>query len=180
MGKIMNSSRKIVLYIATSLDGFIAKDDGSLDWLFAIEGEGDNGFTEFYQTIDTIIMGRSTYDHLMTMVDVYPHADKKSFIFSRKEAPQDPHVEFINDDVTSFAQRLKQLEGTNIWFVGGADLFDQFLKENLVDELIITLSPIILGKGIPLFKNDNPELKLKLKQQKIYGQFVQLHYLVQK
>jgi dihydrofolate reductase len=176
----MNSLRKIVLYIATSLDGFIAKENGSLDWLFAIEGVGDNGFTEFYQTIDTIIMGRGTYDHLMTMVEEYPHADKKSYIFSRQENRQELHVEFVSDNVADFVQKLKQQEGSNIWLVGGADLLDKFLKENLIDELIITFSPIILGKGIPLFKIDNPELKLELKEQKHFGQFVQVHYWVQK
>ncbi len=173
----MISKRKVILYIAVSLDGYIARENGSLDWLFAIEGDGDNGFSEFYQTIDTIIMGRATYDHLMTLVAEYPHADKKTFVFSRQEK-QEPFVEFVNEDIALFTERLKRQQGSNIWLVGGANLFDKFLKEKLVDDLIITISPVILGHGIPLFQKDNSEFNLELKSSKTYGQFVQLHYLI--
>lgn len=172
----MNSNRKVILYIAISLDGYIARENGSLDWLFAIEGDGDNGFSEFYQTIDTIIMGRATYDHLMTLVEEYPHSDKRTFIFSKKEKGQMENIKFVNEDAADFIKKLKQLHGTDIWLVGGADLLDEFIKKNLVDELIITISPLILGMGIPLFKKDNPELNLHLKKSKQYGQFVQNHY----
>ncbi|MBV7506586.1 dihydrofolate reductase family protein [Bacillus sp. sid0103] len=176
----MDSFRKVVLFIATSLDGFIARENGSLDWLFAIEGEGDNGFTQFYQTIDTIVMGRGTYDYLMAIVEEYPHADQKTYIFSRQENRQDlgPQVEYVSEDIAGFVQKLKNQDGSNIWLVGGAELFKQYIKEKLVDEFIISLSPIILGKGIPLFNQNNPEIKLELMEQKRYGQFVQLHYLV--
>lgn len=77
----MDTKRKVVLFIAASLDGYIARENGSLDWLDVIEGKGDNGFTEFYQTIDTMIMGNATYDHLMTLVNKFPHSDKTCFVF---------------------------------------------------------------------------------------------------
>ncbi|MDF2904194.1 MAG: dihydrofolate reductase family protein [Bacillus sp. (in: firmicutes)] len=173
----MDTKRKVVLFIAASLDGYIARENGSLDWLDAIEGQGDNGFTEFYQTIDTMIMGKATYDHLMTLVDEFPHSDKTCFVFSRSEKRKDQYVEFINEAVIDFTKNLKKQDGSNIWLVGGGDLLDTFIKEKLVDEIILTLSPIVLGSGIPLFKQNNPELKLVLKEQKQYGQFVQLHYL---
>lgn len=174
----MSSERKVVLFIAASLDGYIARENGSLDWLTAVDGEGDNGFTAFYKTIDTLIMGKATYDHLMTLVKEFPHADKTCYVFSRSEKREDPYVEFIDEDIGHFTRRLKNQAGSNIWLVGGGDLLDGFIKEKLVDEWMVTISPIVLGKGVPLFKPNNPEIKLELKEQKRFGQFVQLHYLV--
>ncbi|MBO9128999.1 dihydrofolate reductase family protein [Bacillus sp. 165] len=176
----MGSERKLVLFIATSLDGYIARENGSLDWLYAVEGEGDNGFTEFYNTIDTLVMGKATYDHLMTLVEEFPHSDKTCYIFSRSEQREDKHVTFINEDISEFTRRLMAQSGSNIWLVGGGDLLDTFVKEKLVDEFIVTISPIILGKGVPLFKQDNPEIELELIEQRRFGQFVQLHYLTKK
>lgn len=173
----MGADRKIVLFIAVSLDGYIAREDGNLDWLTAVEGEGDNGFSAFYQTIDTMLMGKGTYDHLMRIVEEFPHSDKICYVFSRSETRQDPYVQFINEDIPQFVRRLKEEEGTNIWLVGGGGVLDPLLKENAVDEFIITVTPIILGKGIPLFKQNNPEIKLKLVEQKSYGQFTQMHYV---
>jgi dihydrofolate reductase len=172
-------SRKVVLFIATSLDGFIAREDGSLDWLFEAEavGEGDNGFAEFYQTIDTMLMGRATYDQLMTLVEgKFPHADRECYVFSRSRRAPDPYVKFVNEDVVQFTRELKQRDGKNIWLVGGAGLIDPLHKARLIDEYIITIVPVMLGKGIPLFLNDNPEMKLVLKGHALYGQFVSLHY----
>jgi dihydrofolate reductase len=174
----MKSQRKVILYIATSLDGYIARENGSLDWLFAIDGDGDNGFSEFYQTIDTIIMGRATFDHLMTLVEEYPHSDKETYIFSRQEKAQAENIKFVNEDVSHFTQKLKQQDGTDIWLVGGANLLDEFIIKNLVDEMIITIAPLILGNGIPLFKKNNLELNLSLKESKHYGQFIQNHYIM--
>jgi dihydrofolate reductase len=174
----MSSKRKVVLFIAVSLDGYIARENGNLDWLNAIEGEGDNGFTEFYQTIDTMIMGKATYNQLLTLVDEFPHSDKTCYVFSRSENRQDQYVEFVNEDVAQFTSKLKNQDGSNIWLVGGADLLDIYIKEKLVDEFIVTISPIVLGAGIPLFKEDNPEVNLELKEHKLFGQFVQLRYFV--
>lgn len=174
--------RKVVLYIATSIDGFIARENGSLDWLFEAEavGEGDHGFSAFYQTIDTLLMGRATYDHLMTLVDGdFPHADKTCYVFSRSRRTPDPFVTFVQEDVVEYTRRLKQTDGSNLWLVGGACLIDQLHKERLIDEYIITFAPVILGNGIPLFQKQNPEIKLVLKNHARYGQFVSLHYEVQ-
>lgn len=174
-------SRKLVLYIATSLDGFIARENGSLDWLFEAEavGEGDNGFAQFYQTIDTMVMGRATYDHLMTLVDgKFPHTDRECYVFSRSKRTHDQYVKFVSEDVVKFMWEMKQKDGSNIWLSGGASLIDPLHKARLIDEYIITIVPVMLGKGIPLFLNDNPEIKLALKKHAHYGQFVSLHYEV--
>lgn len=174
----MNKKRKVVLFIAMSLDGYIADKNGDLDWLYAVEGEGDNGFSSFYKTIDTIVMGRTTYDHLLRLVPEYPHGDKNSYIFSHTEKRNDPYVTFVNEDPGTFMQALQLEEGANIWLVGGAGLLDSFLQKNLVDEIILTISPIILGEGTPLFRLNSHEIQLHLVSQKQYGQFVQIHYEV--
>ena len=171
-------TRKIVLFIATSVDGFIAKEDDDLQWLLESEGEGDNGYTEMYDTIDTIIMGKRTYDYVMANSDSFPYPDKKCYVFSHTEKNNTDDVEFVNENVLSFTKQLKQQAGARIWMVGGADILDAFMKEHLIDEYIITITPNLLGNGIPLFKENNPQIDFVLVNTKQYGQLVQLHYRV--
>ncbi|WP_042167668.1 dihydrofolate reductase family protein [Paenibacillus gorillae] len=170
--------RPVTLYIAISMDGYIARENGEIDWLYEIEGEGDNGYSEFYETIDTVLMGNKTYEHTFELADQFPYPDKTCYVFSRSEKAPAPHVTFINEDVTGFIEKLKEQDRSKIWIVGGAEILDVLLKNSLVDEFILTMMPTILGKGIPLFKKDNPELKLFLSGTKRYGQMIQLHYTV--
>lgn len=172
----MNEKRKVILFNATSLDGYIAKENGDINWLNNVEGEGDAGFAEFYKTIDTVVMGKTTYDHVLTLVEDFPHSDRKCYVFSNSKTGNDKYVKFVKGDVVRFTRNLQQEDGSNIWLVGGAGLLDQFLKENLIDEFIITVAPIVLGNGIPLFKIDNPEFLLSLIDYRRFGEFVQLHY----
>lgn len=171
-------NRKIVLFIATSVDGFIAKEDDDLQWLLESEGEGDNGYMDMYQTIDTIIMGKRTYDYVMEHSDAFPYSDKKCYVFSKSAKNKNDDVEFVNENVVSFTQQLKKQSGAHIWMVGGAEILDAFMKENLIDEYIITITPHILGSGIALFKKDNPQINLELIKTTCYGQMVQMHYQV--
>ncbi|QDQ02933.1 dihydrofolate reductase [Lysinibacillus fusiformis] len=175
-------TREVILFIATSLDGFIAKEDDDLQWLFDAEGEGegDNGYTDMYQSIDTTIMGKRTYDYVMAQTESFPYPDKKCYVFTTSETGADDYVDFVNEDVVAFTQKLKEQEGSKIWMVGGAGILDAFMKENLIDEYIITITPHILGTGIPLFKEKNPQIELILINTKRYGQMVQLHYKVKK
>lgn len=174
----MFTNRKVVLYIAASLDGYIATEEDSLQWLFDVEGEGDNGYSEFYETIDTILIGRRTYDWVMEAEKgKFPYENKQCYVFSKTMSGKQDNVEFVNEDVITFTNRIKELKGNNIWVVGGGDLLHSFIKENLVDEFIITIAPTILGKGIPLFKDVDFETKLTLKSIKKYNQFVELHYV---
>ena len=170
-------SRKVILFIATSLDGFIAKEDDDLQWLYDTVGEGDNGYSEMYQTVDTTIMGKRTYDYVMEHTEAFPYPDKKCYVFTTSEQESTEHVEFVKEDVVAFTKRLKEQEGSNIWMIGGAGILDVFMKENLIDEYMITVTPTILGTGIPLFKEKNPEIALTLLETKRFGQFVQLHYI---
>jgi Dihydrofolate reductase len=175
----MSNNRKLVLFIAASLDGYIATEDDSLEWLFKIEGEGDNGYSEFYSTVDTILIGRRTYDWIIDKEkDEFPYKNKKCYVFSKSEKGNNENIEFINQDVVEFTNKIKTLDGGNIWLVGGGNLLNSFIKERLVDEFIITISPTLIGRGIPLFKKNDFELELKLKDVKRFNQFVQLYYEV--
>ena len=173
----MRKQRKLVLLIATSLDGYIATKDDSLDWLFKVEGEGDNGISEFYETVDTILMGRKTYDWIIThMTEEFPYKNKECYVFSRQENEDTEDVKFIKEDIIDFTNKLKNEEGKNIWIVGGGDLLHSFIKEKLVDEFIITIAPTIIGGGVPSFKEDEYQLELYLKGTRCFNQFVELHY----
>ncbi len=175
----MLSKRKLVLYIATSLDGYIATEDDSLEWLFKTEGEGDNGYSEFYNTVDTILIGRRTYDWIIEQENGdFPYKNKKCYVFSKTESGKNENVEFINQDVVEFTNKIKRLDGGNIWLVGGGNLLHSFIKERLVDEFIITIAPTLIGHGIELFKKNDFELELKLRNIRKFNQFVELHYEV--
>ena len=177
----MKKQRKIVLFIAQSLDGYIATKNDSLDWLFKVEGEGDNGYSEFFETVDTILIGKRTYDWVMEQEKgQFPYQNKDCYVFSRTPLEDTKNVKFINEDIVEFADNLKKEEGENIWIVGGGDILHTFLKEKLVDELIVTVAPTIIGEGIPLFKAGDYQLDLSLIGTRTFNQFVELHYIVNK
>ena len=156
----MKNNRKLVLFIAASLDGYIAAKDDSLDWLYKVEGEGDNGYSEFYETIDTVLMGRRTYDWILENVTGdFPYKDKECYVFSRSVTEDNVEVKFVKDNIVGFTNKLKQQQGKNIWIVGGGELLRSFLKEKLIDELILTVAPTLIGNGIPLFKEDDLHLE---------------------
>jgi len=167
------------LYIASSLDGYIATEKHNLDWLFAVEGEGDGGYSKFYDTVDTILIGRITYDWIMAFEKGdFPYKGKECYVFSRTKKDDNEYVTFIHEDAVQFAKNLKNKNGGNIWIVGGGELLSTFIKENLVDELIVSITPVLLGKGIPLFKNNDFQIPLSLKSVNRFNQFVELHYEV--
>jgi dihydrofolate reductase len=165
------------LYIASSLDSYIAKEDDSLQWLFKAEGQGDNGFSNFYETIDTILLGRRTYEQILVLENgKFPYTDKKCYVFSNSVNESNEYVEFVKDDILNFTNKLKRQQGKNIWIVGGGILLSSFLKEKLVDEFIITIAPTIIGNGIPLFQKEDLEIELSLKNITRFNQFAQLTY----
>ncbi len=175
----MSNKRNVVLFIASSLDGYIATKDESLEWLFNVEGEGDNGYSEFYETVDTVILGKRTFDWIVEHdTEEFPYKNKECYVFTRSSIEDTKYVKFINEDVTKFIEILKSQDGKNIWIVGGGELLHSFIKEKLVDELIITVAPSILGNGIPLFKQGDYQLDLSLKGTRTFNQFVELHYVV--
>jgi dihydrofolate reductase len=175
----MSKNRKLVLFIASSLDGYIATKEESLEWLFAVEGEGDNGFSEFYETIDTVLMGKRTYDWVMKQdLPEFPYKNKECYVFTRSSIKDTEDVKFVNSDVAKLVEELKQQGGKNIWIVGGGELLHTFIQEKLIDEYIITIAPTIIGKGIPLFKEGDHQIELVLKGTRNFNQFVELHYVI--
>lgn len=170
--------RKIILYIATSLDGYIAKPNDDLSFLSIVQKEGeDYGYTDFIKSIDTVIIGRKTYEWVMTQVPEFPHIDKNTFVITRTARPSIGNIHFYTGNLKELVKRLKSEQGTNIFCNGGSEIVNELLKENLVDEFIISVIPILLGDGIPLFKNGRPEQKLQLLSSKQFDTgLVQLHY----
>ncbi|OLP15422.1 riboflavin biosynthesis protein RibD [Leptolyngbya sp. 'hensonii'] len=169
--------RSIKLFIASSLDGYIARKNEDVEWLFT---DQDYGYTEFYDQVDTVIMGRKTYDVSMRLSEgEYPYQDKESFVFSKSLEGQDnENVTFIGSDLESFVTSLRQSDGRDIWLVGGSDLACWFIQQGFLDELILSVHPIILGDGIPLITRDATlETPLELQDVKTYGTgLIQLFY----
>jgi dihydrofolate reductase len=171
--------RKLILYIASSLDGYIATEDHNLDWLFSVEAEGDNGISKFLETVDTILLGRVTYDWIMEHEkDDFPYKDKECYVFSKEKRSNTEFVTFIHTDIVEFIEKMKNKQGKNIWIVGGSELLKTFITKKLLDEMIITIAPVLIGKGIPLFRENELKTTLFLKNVTQYNQFIELHYTV--
>ena len=142
--------RKLRLYIATSLDGFIAGPNGELDWL-EVGGESDYGYAEFYASVDATIMGNSTYQVALS-VPSFPYPEKTNYVFTRGTPPANtPHVRFVSGDIAAAVRALKEQPGRDIWLVGGGQVNTVMLNAGLIDDAIVTMFPTVLGSGIPLF-----------------------------
>lgn len=158
--------RKIRLFIASSLDGYIANTTGGVDWLFT---DQDYGYSEFFNQIDTLIMGNKTYQQILGFGE-YPYPGKEAFVFSKMlHGEQDDHVKFVGEDLINFIHKLRQSSGGDIWLVGGSQVIKFFLENSFLDEIILAIHPLILGNGIPLFLNsDNISKTLNLRNIKTY------------
>ena len=142
--------RKLKLYIATTLDGYIAGPNGEIDWLKAGR-DLDYGYKKFYASIDTTLMGNSTYRLTLT-VPKFPYSDKTNYVFTRGAPPPDTsQVRFTSGDIAASVRSLKKESGKDIWLVGGGQVNTVMLNEGLIDEMILTIFPLALGEGIPLF-----------------------------
>lgn len=165
---------QLILFIACSLDGYIASTSGEVDWLFS---DQDYGYDEFYATCDRLLIGRKTYEQLLTF-GAYPYSGKQGYVFSRSaESDRDENVVFVSEDLVSFVKDLKSQEGKHIWLVGGAAIAKTCLENNLVDKFILSIHPIVLGNGIPLFMPPLPTLSLLLEHCQTFATgLVQLTY----
>jgi dihydrofolate reductase len=174
----MQSERKLILFIATSLDGYIAKPNDDLSFLSVVEQEGeDYGYANFVDTIDAVIVGRKTYDKVLSMGVDFPHADKDAYIITRTPRPAIGNVKFYTGNLKMLVEELKAKDGKNIFCDGGAEIVNELLKEQLFDELIISVIPILVGSGTKLFHDGRPEQKLELVSVKSFEKgLTQLHY----
>ena len=172
--------RKISLFIATSLDGYIAKPDDDLSFLRLIEKEGeDYGYAEFTNTIDTLIVGRRTYDYVLEEIGPshYDNGQRDVYVITRTERPQVGRTIFYTGDITELVKRLKSGKGKNIYCDGGAEIINELLKHDLIDEFIISVIPVLLGDGIKLFKDGRPEQRLEFITAKTFETgLIQLYY----
>lgn len=168
----------VILYIACSLDGFIARRDGGIDWLSIVDREGeDYGYADFYASVDAVVMGRATYE-LTTSFEAWPYPGKKSVVFTRQRLRTvRDDVEFVSGDVAAVVSRLEGGGARRFWLVGGGELVTAFQRAHLIDEYIVSIIPILLGDGIPLFAPPGADAPLELLASRQYDSgLVQLHY----
>ena len=169
------------VYIATSLDGFIAASDEGLEWLEAIDNpeQSDYGYSEFIKSIDSIVIGRNTFKQVLTFGQwVY---NKPVFVLSNSLKKLPEHLlgkaEIVCGDIKELITQLNQ-KGYNNLYIDGGRVIQSFLQEDLIDEMIITRVPIILGKGIPLFGELEKHLQFRHKKTEIYNNtLVKSHYI---
>ncbi len=159
--------REVILYIAMSLDGYIAGLDDDLSFLDGYDEYQipQDAYKHLIDSIDTVLMGRKTYTWLMKHVDTWPYPELDTYIISRN-LNEDQDKIFFRQDCVSLVESLKSRSGKHIWLVGGSEIIDLLMKENLIDQYIITLIPKIIGSGVPLFKDE----------QKVMLDLVDLNY----
>lgn len=174
--------RKLSLFIATSLDGYIAKPNDDLGFLKIVEKEGeDYGYTEFTANVDTIILGRKTYDWVLREIGTshYDNGERDVYVITRTSRPDAGKTKFYTGNLTELIKQLKSRKGKNIYCDGGAEIVNELMKDNLIDEFIISIVPVFVGDGIRLFKDGRPGQQLKLVNSKTFNTgLVQLHYKI--
>ena len=160
------------LYSAMSLDGYIAKPDGDVSWLEDIaHPEGvDYGYADFYASIGTTLMGNETYRFVQNYGGPFPYADRDNYVFTRnRDLTRDEHVQFVSTDPAAFVAELKERAERDIWLVGGAQINTLCWNAGLIDTLILTVMPIVLGAGIPLLAGQPALGKLRLREHQAFA-----------
>ncbi len=160
--------RKLKYYVACSVDGFIARKDGSFND-FVFEGEVVNDYIESFKLFDIVLMGRKTYQVGLKEGKTNPYPMMRSYVFSRsmKESPDD-NVELVSENAGEFVKSLKNEAGKDIYLCGGANLSTTLFTANLIDEIILKVNPFVMGSGIPLFGEVIKPTSLELTDSKIY------------
>ena len=180
----MKKQRKVIVEIAISADGYIARPDGDVSWLDRPQPKGQYGMVAFFNRIDTILWGRKTYAKgiEMGMKDGGFSPKVRNYVFSRKNrGPLLKGFELVKEPIKPFMQRLRSEPGKDIWMMGGGELIGSFLDEGEIDEFSIKMIPILIGEGIPLIKPQHRSLPLKmLSTKKFPDGVVHLHYAVVK
>lgn len=163
-----------------SLDGYIAQPNDDLSFLKIVEKEGeDYGYADFIANIDTIIIGRKTYDYVLREIGSshYDNGQRDVYVITRTEKPKVGRTTFYTGDIRDLVKHLKSEKGKNIYCDGGAEVINELLKHNLVDKFIISVIPILLGNGTRLFKVGRPEQELEFVEAKTFETgLTQLHY----
>lgn len=172
--------KKISLFIAMSLDGYIADNKGSAEWL---TGQGDDNnnidvYSEFVKNIDTVVMGWNTYYQIVTELspDEWVYNDFITYVVTHKPKISSEKIRFFNESPVELIKRLREEDGKGIWICGGANLIQQLVRDDVIDCYYITIIPTILGSGIRLFEKADHEIKLKLQKVRSYNGMTDLVY----
>lgn len=172
--------RKVILFIALSLDGYIADNNGGVNW---IHGHGDDSnnpdtYSEFIKDIDTVLMGWNTYHQVRTELspDEWVYENLQSYVFTHRQETSTDNIHFTAEQPAEVVKQLKQQSGKNIWICGGASLVQQLAQQNLIDEYYLTIVPTLLGQGIRLFNTLPNPINLQLLGTKSYNGFTELRY----
>jgi len=176
----MRRQRKIIVHIATSADGYIARKDGSYDWLDRPSPKGNYGMNAFFKTIDTIIWGRKTWDIAAAAGGAASFGPKvQNYVFTHRAAAEAERVEFVNEPVAPFVERLRAKPGKHIWMMGGGGVIGSFLDAGAIDEFAISVIPVLIGEGIPLIEPARRHVEMELIESRPFANgVVQLHYRV--
>lgn len=159
--------RSIVLGLGISIDGYIARPDGAVDFLFMPK---DYSMAPFFATIDAAMMGRKTYEIGLKMGGSFGGGKMENYVFSRSLPPgKRDGVIFVNEAPADVVGRLRERAGKDVWLMGGGELALDFLKADLVDELYLGIVPVLLGEGIPLFRSDFPQRNFTLAENKTFS-----------
>lgn len=172
--------RKISLFIAMSLDGYIADSKGNVDWLEGQDSDNENvdAYSEFVKNIDTILMGWNTYHQIVTELSPkeWIYDDFTTYVITHNELASSEKIRFVNTDPVRLAKSLKEESGKDIWICGGANLVRQLINEDCIDCYHITVIPTLLGSGIRLFDHAKQEIKLRLLNTQSYNGMTDLIY----
>jgi dihydrofolate reductase len=178
---LVSKRRKVIVHIATSADGYIARLDGDLEWLTSRPApKGFYGMNAFMSSIDTKLLGRKTYEVSLRMGAKFD-SKTRNIVFSRHAAPLDAPagVEFVSSAIGPFVSRLREQPGKDIWLMGGGELIASFLDDHAIDELVVSVAPVFIGDGIPLIARRHRHVPLELRGVKRYEDgLVQMHYRV--
>jgi len=159
--------RKVVLGVGISLDGYIARPDGSVDFLFMPK---DYSMAQFFKRVDTAVMGRKTYEMGLKMGGGFTGGGMKSFVFSRSmESRERGGVTFVAEPPKKFLEALRGKKGKDIWLMGGGELTREFLREDLLDEMYLGVVPVLIGDGIAAFPSGFPQRDFALVENKTYS-----------
>src|SRR2546430_13473868 len=179
----VTKQRKVIVHIATSADGFIARSDGDLEWLTSRPApEGFYGMNAFMKSIDTKVLGRKTYEVSLRMGAKFD-SKNRHIVFSPHPPPADAPsgVEFVNDAIGPFVNRLREQPGKDIWLMGGGEIIASFLDAQAIDEFVVSVVPVFIGDGIALVRRCHPHVPLDLlSTERFEDGLVLLHYRVHK
>ena len=177
--------RRLKYFVASSLDGYISRLDGSVDWIFPVSGEStqDYGMSKFFASVDIAVMGRKTWDKAQQLAPGKSFGPGiESFVFSHTE-PTGAHkgTNFVSGDVGEWLWTIRQKPGKDLWLVGGGEMVQSFLSQRLVDEIGLAIHPRLLGQGIQLFPQPYPDTQLELIRTEPYSNgLVQVFYNVKR